>query len=182
MIKPLEILMNEHSGIEQTLSCLEKVTVRCPVEGKLDEESTRQALDFRTFADCCHHGKEEGILFPLLARRGLVRQYGPSGVMAYEHNQGRRHIRHVSRAAGDGGAESPDAVQRFLDHARTYVLLVLRPIDKEDPCLFPWVERNLTAQGCASLQKAFDVPVRTECMPEAGEPLRQLAGPLTGGS
>lgn len=88
----------------------------------------------------------------------------------------------MSGATADGEAGSPGAVKRFLDHARAYVPLMRRHIDKEDHCLFPWVERNLTAEERASLQEAFDAALRAESTPGAGEQPRQPAGRLTGGS
>jgi hemerythrin-like domain-containing protein len=32
---------------------------------------------FRTFTDTCHHGKEEGYLFPALEAIGVSRKNGP---------------------------------------------------------------------------------------------------------
>jgi hemerythrin-like domain-containing protein len=160
---PTELLKAEHRRIEAALDRLVRLADQGSRTGALDWPAAREVVDIlQAFADRCHHGKEEGILFPLLARRGLVRQYGRSGVMVYEHNQGRRHTRHMSRAVADGAAGSPGAVKRFLDHARAYVPLMRRHIDKEDHCLFPWVERNLTAEESAALQQAFDAAARAK--------------------
>ncbi len=167
---PTELLKDEHRRIEGALDRLERLADQGGLTGAVDWQAAREVVDFlQAFADRRHHGKEEGILFPLLARRGLVRQYGRGGVMVYEHNQGRRHIRHMSRAASEGAAGAPGAVKRFLDHARAYVPLMRRHIDKEDHCLFPWVERNLTAEERASLQEAFGAAVRAEGTPGDGE-------------
>ena len=50
------------------------------------------------FADKCHHGKEEDVLFPELEKAGIARQGGPIGVMLHEHVSGREFIRRMSEA------------------------------------------------------------------------------------
>ena len=47
----------------------------------------------RTFADRCHHGKEETFLFPALIRRGVPSHGCPIGGLTMEHQKRR----------GDGG-------------------------------------------------------------------------------
>ena len=48
------------------------------------------AMDFiKTFADSCHHAKEEDLLFPAMGEAGFPSRGGPVGVMLMEHEQGR---------------------------------------------------------------------------------------------
>jgi len=69
-MRSTEILQDEHRVIEQVLNCLEKMADQALVAGRLDESSAREALDFfQTFADGCHHHKEEDHLFPLMEAR-----------------------------------------------------------------------------------------------------------------
>jgi len=50
---------------------------------------TKDMHDFigflKEFADKCHHGKEEGLLFPALIQAGLPEKGGPIGVMLADH-------------------------------------------------------------------------------------------------
>jgi hemerythrin-like domain-containing protein len=153
----IDSLRTEHRRIESVLDYLERLADQGTRMGTLDWSAAQGAVHFlQEFADRHHHAKEETLLFPLLARKGLLRQYGRTGVMVYEHNQGRRHIRNMAKATADAALGAPaEALKRFLDHARTYVQLMRRHIRKEDHCLFPWVERNLTEDERASLQEAF---------------------------
>ena len=97
-MRSTDILQNEHRVIEQVLGCLEKMAAQA-VEGKLDEPSAREALDFfQTFADGCHHHKEEDHLFPLMEAKGFPRHGGPTGVMLHEHEEGRRHVKAMRSA------------------------------------------------------------------------------------
>ena len=82
--------MNEHRLIEQVLGSLE--TFASQVEEGLAPERPVLAdygTFLRGFADSCHHGKEEDILFQRMVERGFPRETGPVAVMLYEHEVGR---------------------------------------------------------------------------------------------
>jgi hemerythrin-like domain-containing protein len=151
-----DILSSEHRVIEQVLACLEKIADRCGSAGGLDRESASQALDFfRSFADRCHHGKEEERLFPLLEQRGLSREHGPTGVMRFEHDQGRALLGGMAAAVAAADAGDATARERFAAHARGYVDLLRAHIRKEDERLFPMANRVLSAKDQESLLEAF---------------------------
>jgi hemerythrin-like domain-containing protein len=151
-----EILKGEHRVIEQVLHCLEKMADRCDADGRLDERPARQILDFfRTFADQCHHEKEEQHLFPMLEARGFARQQGPTGVMLHEHEQGRRHIWIMTEAVRGAVGGDADAVEEFVAHARAYVRLLRDHIRKENQCLFPMAERALSEEDQRALLASF---------------------------
>jgi hemerythrin-like domain-containing protein len=156
-MQPTEVLKSEHRVIEQVLNCLEKIASRCASEGKLDRTAAQKAIDFfQNFADHCHHGKEEEHLFPLLEARGFSRGAGPTGVMLYEHEQGRRLLRSLAAAVEDDARGLPNARQRFVDQARSYVQLLREHIVKEDQCLFPKANQVLTPEDQEALQDAFE--------------------------
>jgi hemerythrin-like domain-containing protein len=155
-MQPTEVLMSEHRVIEQVLQCLEKMAQRCSDEGRLDELPASQALDFfRTFADRCHHRKEEQHLFPMLEARGFPREHGPTGVMLHEHEQGRHHLWVLGEALKGAAAGDADAVEEFVAHARAYVQLLREHIRKEDHCLFPMAERALSESDRRALLASF---------------------------
>jgi hemerythrin-like domain-containing protein len=156
-MKATDVLMTEHRVIEQVLTCLEVIADRAERSGELDSESARQALDFfRAFADRCHHGKEEGHLFPLLEARGMRRDSGPTGVMLHEHELGRKLLALMS-AANDlhSGAD-------FLPPARSYIRLLRDHIWKEDQCLFPMAGQLLSTTDDEQLMDSFESDERTE--------------------
>jgi hemerythrin-like domain-containing protein len=151
-----DILRNEHRVIDQMLQCLEKIADRCCQLKWLDHLTASQALDFfRTFADRCHHEKEEQHLFPLLEARGFSRLQGPTGVMHHEHEEGRRHLCAMAGALSRAADGDPDAVQQFVAHARAYVALLREHIRKEDNCLFPLAEQALSQEDQQALQASF---------------------------
>jgi hemerythrin-like domain-containing protein len=156
-MNPTTILMNEHRVIEQVLTCLEKITDQAAATGAPDQASAEQALDFlRHFADGCHHGKEEQHLFPLLEARGFPRQFGPTGVMRAEHEEGRHHIQAMAAGVRDAAQGQPEALPQFIQHARAYVRLLREHIRKEDHCLFPMASQALNETDQQELLRRFE--------------------------
>jgi hemerythrin-like domain-containing protein len=156
-MQPTDVLQSEHRVIERVLNCLGRIAASAAATGKLDVVSALQTLDFfRTFADRCHHGKEEQHLFPMLEARGFVRERGPTGVMLHEHEEGRGHIRAMTEAVENYQSGDAQALQRFVGHAQAYVQLLREHIAKEDRCLFPLANEVLTQGDRAALMKSFD--------------------------
>jgi hemerythrin-like domain-containing protein len=156
-MKPTDILSNEHRVIEQVLDCLDKMVQTCQSEHKIDKQSANDAVDFfRNFADRCHHGKEEAHLFPAMEAKGFARDCGPTGVMLYEHEQGRKFVRGMAEsieAAANGEAAGQ---KEFIRNARGYIDLLREHIRKEDHCLFGMANNAFTAQDQQALLAAFD--------------------------
>jgi len=156
-VRATEILSNEHRIIEQVLDCLERMVERVESGGALEAEHARSAVDFfRNFADRCHHGKEEAHLFPAMEARGFPRNGGPTGVMLYEHDLGRGHVRGMEAAIAGAAARDAQARQKFVRHARAYLDLLRQHIEKEDHCLFRMADEAMTAEDQAALLAAFE--------------------------
>jgi hemerythrin-like domain-containing protein len=118
--------------------------------GKVDAISAEAALDFfQTFADGCHHCKEENHLFPLMEARGFPRDGGPTGVMLHEHEEGRAYIRATRKAVANG------AVSDFAESARGYVELLRSHIFKEDHRLFPMANQAFGVKDQIDLANRF---------------------------
>lgn len=156
-MKPTDILMNEHRIIEQVLDCLEKVLDLCVTEKKLDAKSARQAIEFlRTFADRCHHGKEEAQLFPTMEANGFSGGCSPVAVMLREHELGRLYIQGMDAAVEPAAAGDPESLKWFIQHGRSYLKLLREHIRKEDICLFPAANHRLTETDQEQLLAAFE--------------------------
>jgi hemerythrin-like domain-containing protein len=149
-MRPTEILSSEHRVVEQVLDCLEALAAQARGEGRLDVERAEKALEVvRTFADRCHHGKEEDLLFPMLEARGLSREMGPIAVMLDEHRVGREYVRRMV-----GAVETQDAAA-FAGAAEGYVALLHDHIAKEDGVLFPMAESMLDEAARETLLASF---------------------------
>lgn len=156
-MRATDILKSEHRVIEQMLGCLEQIAAEGHRQGRLEAEPAREAIDFfRTFADGCHHGKEESRLFPAMEARGLPRNGGPTGVMLDEHEIGRAYVRAMQSAIDAAAAGAVEAVESFREHAAAYVALLREHIQKEDHCLFSMADQLLSEEDQANLLAAFD--------------------------
>jgi hemerythrin-like domain-containing protein len=109
-MRPTEQLKQEHQAIKLMLKILEEVCRRLESGTDANPEHLEKMVDFiRVFADRCHHGKEEVLLFPAMEQAGVPKEGGPIGVMLREHQMGRDYVQGMSDAAdgykrGDAGA------------------------------------------------------------------------------
>ncbi|MBI1832620.1 MAG: hemerythrin domain-containing protein [Planctomycetes bacterium] len=178
-MRSTDILQSEHRVIEQVLACLEKMAEQAHARGRLDEVSARQAIDFfQTFADRCHHAKEEAHLFPMMESKGFPRHGGPTGVMLHEHEEGRTHIRAMLAAVEAAGAGDEAAVRDFTVHARAFVQLLRLHIFKEDHRLFPMASQVCSPANDANLVERFAQSELDETEPGVHEHYLELAQSL----
>jgi hemerythrin-like domain-containing protein len=178
-MNPTEVLKHEHRAIEGALRILDTIARRLQEPGV--SRDARQLVDFfRTFADTCHHGKEEQVLFPALEEIGVPRLGGPIEVMLAEHAQGRRHIQAMLDALdalAAGGAEQAD---QFREHAQSYARLLRNHIDKEDKVLFSIAEQRLTAGRQDRINEEFERIEREVVGAGKHEELHRLLDALDG--
>jgi hemerythrin-like domain-containing protein len=153
MSQAIDDLQTEHEAILFSLGLLERIIARGKASGVLDEGDLRDFIGFlKEFADKCHHGKEEGILFPALVKAGIPEKGGPIGVMLAEHIQGRAFI--AEMAAGLDR-------ERFIGAAEGYANLLRSHIQKENSVLFPSAERVLAAGELERIYQAFEAHEET---------------------
>ena len=151
------VLRKEHDAILKMLDAMEEAARRLEAGTTVNVETLEGLLEFlRLFADKCHHGKEEDLLFPLLESRGLPRHGGPTGVMLHEHEQGRALIRQM--VAGVEALKTGDAsgAARWSQAGLGYVELLRAHIQKENNVLFVMAENMLTPEEQKKLADDFD--------------------------
>ncbi len=150
-LSPTEALKREHRLIERLLRVLERASRRLEGGEQVPPELFKKSLEFiRTFADRCHHGKEEELLFPLLERRGVPKEGGPIGVMLSEHEEGRGLVRGLAEAI------SSEAREKIIQSARSYIQLLSQHIQKEDDVLFPMADHLLSESEQRELLERFE--------------------------
>jgi len=151
MTKSIEDLKHEHQAILSALRILDQMAANIVRGSMPDGHDLREFLDFlKEFADKCHHGKEEAMLFPALAEAGMPKEGGPIDVMLAEHDQGRNYVREMVRAIDAG----PD-YRAFSAAARQYSSLLRTHIEKEETVLFPMAEKVLDGARLERLYEAF---------------------------
>lgn len=152
MSKAIDELKHDHEAILFALQILEKMLAGIPANTASREDLSNFIGFLKEFADKCHHGKEEGLLFPALVQAGMPEKAGPVAVMLSEHVEGRQYIQQME-AALTGGLDG----RRFTDAASGYIRLLRAHIDKENNVLFMMAEQMLPAAQLEQLHHAFEV-------------------------
>ena len=156
-MKPTEQLIREHDAIKIMLRIMEKVSQKLEAGERADVEHLDSIIDFiRTFADKCHHGKEEELLFTAMVESGIPGKGGPIGVMLSEHESGRKYVRGIIDGIAKYKKGEDKAELQIADNARNYVALLTLHIDKEDNVLYPMADMHLTEDKKRELLEEFE--------------------------
>jgi hemerythrin-like domain-containing protein len=143
-MKATEQLKEEHVGIKRMLSILDSVCDRLEAGEDIRPRHLEQSVEFiQVFADRCHHGKEEDLLFAAMEEVGFPRDRGPIGVMLAEHEQGRGYVRGLKAAVERYKAGDRRAISEMVSNARSYIALLSQHIDKEDNILYAMADAHL---------------------------------------
>ena len=135
---PVGPLMIEHRLIERMVEVMRKELDRMERAGDADPQLIEKAVDFiRTYADRCHHGKEEDILFRELGKKSLSAEH--AGIMKElkeEHRLGRKITTQLAQA-GEGYLKGKkETFTSIADSMKRLVELYPSHIEKEDKHFF----------------------------------------------
>ena len=148
--------MEEHRVIEKIADVLVNVSAKLREGEEISLNDLESIIDFiRVFADKCHHGKEEGVLFPMLMEKGMPRQSGPIAVMLYEHERGREAVRMMREGLDMLVSGNNEGVSIFSKGATAYASLIREHIMKEDEILYVMARNLLDDSDMESMMKKF---------------------------
>jgi hemerythrin-like domain-containing protein len=142
---PIGPLMAEHRLIERLVHLLAQELERLKSNVAVDPEFAfvdpvfiDAAVDFlRTYADRCHHGKEEDLLFAALAAKELTPEHRRLlEELTREHVWARELTRELMEAKRDHLRQDPGALERILRRLEALVELYPRHIATEDQEFF----------------------------------------------
>lgn len=149
------VLRIEHQWILRVVVGLERLIAQAP--DALDLDTVEKCIRFfRLFADACHHGKEEDLLFPELEARGFSRTSGPIAVMLYEHRLGREWVAKMAAALAETRQGDAEARERLIEAGHGYIDLIRGHIHKEDHVLFNMADRVVDTPACQRLCAGYD--------------------------
>ncbi|HVP07672.1 MAG TPA: hemerythrin domain-containing protein [Candidatus Acidoferrum sp.] len=175
----IEMLMTEHRLILKVLGAMEKY-VEAVVSGQpVDRADLEKFVTFiREFADRCHHGKEEDILFASMVEQGYPREQGPVAVMLAEHEQGRQLVGVLKAIAAKSGAWTEEEKSQLIRAALGYISLLRSHIHKEDHVLYPAAENHLGPERMEAMAEEFEVFEQTKSGAGEHERFHALADEL----
>jgi len=156
---PIGPLMIEHRLIERMIAVMGLRLREFGVTGKADVDFIDEAVDFiRTYADRCHHGKEEDILFRELAKKELSkehRQIMPD--LIGEHAIARDTVRNLVEARLHYAAGDDDTLGKITHSISFLVEFYPKHIEKEDKHFFmPIMDYFTSEEKDAMLKEGFE--------------------------
>ena len=155
--KPNGCLMIEHRTIERAIEILAVEKQRLEAGGELDPVFIDKMVDFiRTYADRCHHGKEEDILFDSLENKSLSEDEAAlMRELVEEHKFGREMTKKLVSAKDAVVAGDTSQLQAVLDAVGTLIEFYPEHIRKEDEHFFPDTERHYDKAELDKMLKEF---------------------------
>jgi hemerythrin-like domain-containing protein len=135
---PIAPLMIEHRLIEKMIAVICKEIDRCESDGNINPEFIDTAVDFiHIYADKCHHGKEEDILFRDLDKKQLPDELkGIMSELIEEHQVGRKVVADLAEAKRKYVHGDKDSFTKILDSLRYLIDFYPKHIEKEDKHFF----------------------------------------------
>ena len=178
---PTAVLRDEHVLILEVADTLERMLYAEANGVPIDYDAVERCITFfRLFADACHHGKEEDLLFPELEQAGLPHDSGPIAVMLDEHEQGRVFVR--AMAASFDGARSGDVseVTALRRAGEGFIDLIVAHIGKENDVLFNMADGMIVGPECRDLCSRYDATCGRMFEGKSKEDLEELAAVILG--
>jgi hemerythrin-like domain-containing protein len=131
-------LMKEHRLIERMVYLVKLEVDRLKNEKGVNVDFIHTVIDFfRTYADRCHHGKEEDILFRELKKKKLSDKHQKTmNELIEDHKKGRQYIKELEcgyRNYLDGDPKEVCSIRAALEEI---IRLYPQHIDKEDKHFF----------------------------------------------
>jgi hemerythrin-like domain-containing protein len=132
---------------------------RMETTGKADPEFIETAVEFiRTYADRCHHGKEEDILFRDLDKKAMSQDHKRiMNELLEEHRWGRKTTRELLEAKKKYQYGDTKALSTIRDRMASLVDFYPKHIEKEDRHFFiPVMEYFTESEKNAMLEEEYE--------------------------
>ncbi len=157
MNSPTEMLEAEHRVIAKVIGAVPVLADRLDAGQAVDVDLLHDIVDFmRVYADQCHHGKEEALLFPALGKKGVPLQGCPVGALMAEHARGRALVKELAEAADAHHKGDLGGNERAIGALRSIAAPYPNHIWKEDYLLFPMTDKVLSTEEQQLLSGEFE--------------------------
>ena len=135
---PIGPMMIEHRLIERMIKVMDSKVREMKSGRRADTEFIETAVDFiRTYADRCHHGKEEDILFRELKKKTISQDHRRvMEELIEEHREGRKITGKLVEANKRYLQGDSKALDEIIECMQTLVSFYPKHIEKEDKHFF----------------------------------------------
>lgn len=155
----VEVMMQEHQNILRMVKVVRALCFKLYEEKTFCQEDLEQIIDFiKNYADVHHHGKEEKYMFAVMQDKlGKIGSNLITHGMLVEHDLGRLHMQELNAAIKAYSDGNKEAVLDIIANAISYTHLIERHIKKEDELVYPFGEKQLTAEDIASINEKTEM-------------------------
>jgi hemerythrin-like domain-containing protein len=154
---PVTSLLEEHKIILKVVAACAAICQRLTAGEKVDAELLLRIVEFmKLFADKCHHGKEEDLLFPALEKAGVPSTGCPLEALRAEHTKGRLLVAQLSDSANEYAKSVADSSGGIINALNGIAKLYPNHIWKEDEMVFPIAERLFSPETNKKLLMEFE--------------------------
>jgi hemerythrin-like domain-containing protein len=156
-VQPVGQLMIEHRLIDRMIKLIGDEAERIEKTGQVDPGFFDGAIDFmRTYADICHHGKEEHILFKNLGKKPLSDELRKTmDELVQEHVFARKTVGDLELAAECYRRGETDATVKIIAIMSTITQFYPQHIAKEDKHFFIPVTGYYTTEENDQMLREF---------------------------
>jgi hemerythrin-like domain-containing protein len=132
-VNALEVLLEEHIIIVNAISVFNKAKNNIKNGKSVPKETLLKTLDIIiNFADRCHHGKEETVLFPYIKKRD-PKETNLITLLLEEHQKGREYVRNLGEAINN------NITNDIVINVDGYVAILTQHIKKENAVFPKWI-------------------------------------------
>jgi hemerythrin-like domain-containing protein len=156
---PIGLLMIEHRLIERMIKVIEDKLNQITKDKIVDTSFIERSVDFiRTYADRCHHGKEEDILFRELRKKPLSSEHQKiMDELIEEHRRGREITGRLDEANENYSKGDKNSVEIIIECLISLVEFYPKHIEKEDRHFFiPIMAYFYDNEKDSMLQEGYD--------------------------
>ncbi|HPQ16065.1 MAG TPA: hemerythrin domain-containing protein [Bryobacteraceae bacterium] len=154
----LDVLEHEHDVIRKAAAGMEALAARLESGRTVDVNLLNGVVEFlRVYGRACHQRKEEDLLFPALARRGVPSVGKPLGSLTFEHLKEWAAVGALAGAIRSYAAGDRDAPARVIALLREMAHFYTDHAWNESNLLFPYAARVLTPIDQAELLAQFEI-------------------------
>jgi hemerythrin-like domain-containing protein len=159
IMMPIGPLMIEHRLIERMIKIADKRFESFKNDKETDFNFINTLTDFlRTYADRCHHGKEENILFRELGKKKISSEHKKiMNELTEEHRLARATVGRLDQANRECRNGSPEAFKSIIESIDYLIEFYPKHIEKEDKKFFiPVMDYFSEEEKDAILQEGYE--------------------------
>ncbi|HEX7672459.1 MAG TPA: hemerythrin domain-containing protein [Polyangiaceae bacterium] len=151
-----DTLIDDHRLIARVLDALEGFIATVEKSGNLDvAELNRFVVFFREFAELTHHEREEGMLFPAMAKLGYALGGAPLAHIRDEHERERHLLFQLRQVAVRQRVTASAKKAHVIGIVRELIAFEREHIQKENELLYPAVKKEFTGKTLDELTRGL---------------------------